>query len=57
MVLFYMCEGLCDVCVSTTGVYRDLERDLEPLELKFKMVVNRHVGARDQAWVLHKVNQ
>lgn len=51
-----MCEGLCDVCVCTTGVYRDLKRDLEPLELKFQMVVNCHVGARDQAWVLHKIN-
>lgn len=64
--LFYFCYCVClnksclsgclgSTCVS--GVHRDQQRALDPLELEFQMFVNCQVGAGSETQVLRKSSQ
>ena len=44
---------ICTVCVTCEGQ----KRVLDPLELELQMVMNQHVGARNQTQVLIRTNK
>lgn len=42
----YVC--VCTPCACTLGAHRSQKRLLDPLELRLWMIVNHHVGAKNQ---------
>lgn len=49
-MIFYLHVCLCDMCLL--GAHKGQSRMLDFLELELQVMMSRHVGAKNQTWVL-----
>ena len=50
LCVWLFCLHLCTMCIS--GTHSDQKRTLNGLELEIQKIINHHVGAGNQTWVL-----